>query len=80
MLVDHGADVNAEEPNGYTPLIRALDDEDDGAKSLAAAKILVAKGADVNHVAKSDGMTPWAVTRKNKQVECSNYLRAHGAK
>ena len=51
-LILNGADVNASDDNGKTPLIWAA------SNSLESAKILISRGADVNTKA-NDGMTPF---------------------
>ncbi|MBT8378653.1 MAG: ankyrin repeat domain-containing protein [Ignavibacteria bacterium] len=51
-LILNGADVNASDKNGKTPLIWAA------SNSLESAKLLVAQGADVN-AQSNDGMTPF---------------------
>ena len=51
LLVDKGADVNARERDGATPLLYAA-----GSRNMVAVRFLIAKGADVN-AANTDGGT-----------------------
>lgn len=51
-LILNGADVNASDDNGKTPLIWAA------SNSLESSKLLISNGADVNAKA-NDGMTPF---------------------
>ncbi len=72
-LIKEGADVNAKDRFGLTPLHTAV-----RASRKDVVEVLIAHGADVD--ARSDhGQTPlfWAVTQKNRQM--AEWLIAHGA-
>lgn len=73
-LLDTGADVNASNNYGRTPLHEAAWND-----NTAVAELLIAKGADVN-AADGDGKTPlyWAARYDN--VAVAELLRKHGAK
>ena len=69
-----GADVNAKESGGATPLLFAAQG---GHKEIA--ELLITKGADVN-AKHNGGNTPldWAIF--NKDTETADLLRKHGGK
>ena len=77
-LILNGANVNASDNNGKTPLIWAA------SNSLESAKLLITHGADVNTKA-NDGMTPFlqsifgALSGK-VPIEMCELLRERGAK
>ena len=75
LLITEGADVNAKEDGGGTPLHHAVLFVGD--KELA--ELLTAKGADVN-AKDNDGDTPldWAIYYK--EPETADLLRKHGGK
>ena len=72
--IEDGADVNAKNVDGWSPLHRAASW---GHKEIA--ELLIAKGANVN--AKNDiGETPLDFAIQLKSTETANLLRKHGAK
>jgi ankyrin repeat protein len=74
LLITKGADVNAKDDDGHTPLPQAAID---GHKEIA--ELLIAAGADVN--AKDDDSKPpldWAI--EFKETEIADLLRKHGGK
>ncbi|MDB5337737.1 MAG: ankyrin [Planctomycetaceae bacterium] len=66
LLIQHGADVNAEECDGYTPL--------SGAQSLECVELLLAAGADI-HVKNIIGVE---VIGQHRDLEIIERLRAAG--
>ena len=69
-----GADVNAKDKGGVTPLITATS----WARNLEMLKYLISAGADVN--AKDDGGdTPFLSLASHPDVECFKYLISKGA-
>ena len=69
-----GADVNAKDNHGYTPLHWAADG---GHKEVA--ELLIAKGADVNAKNKY-GDTPLDGAIRKDSTELVDLLRKHGGK
>jgi len=69
-----GADVNAKEDDGWTPLQFAAKY---GHKEVA--ELLIAKGADVN-AKTNEGYTPLDRAIQRKNIETADLLRKHGAK
>jgi len=67
-----GADVNAKDKKGETPLLQAL-----GMGYKEIVELLIAKGADVN-ANNGDGYTPLDLAAGNK--ETADLLRKHGGK
>jgi hypothetical protein len=82
LFVDHGADVNAVDPLGRTPLMyAAISDR----LQLDVVKLLVEKGADVNardkHERSSDsGMSVLDIALQNGRTPIVEYLEKAGAK
>ena len=68
-LISKGANVNAKDDTGATPLHCAAADtgheEHDNGK-LEVAKILISKGADVNAAESSDGITPLRLAKAGR--------------
>ena len=65
FLIDHGADVNAENSCGFTPILMCADmrsDEDDG---LEIAAMLLNNGADPNAVTNFHQDIMWLLNRQN---------------
>jgi ankyrin repeat protein len=77
LLLDAGADVNAQNSNGHyggTPLHQAAH-----GNQKAVAEVLLARGADVNAVS-PNGRTPLQETEFHKATAVAKLLRAHGAR
>ena len=72
--LDKGADVNAKNESGVTPLLWAAWK---GHKEVA--ELLIANGADVN-AKNEDGETPLDFTKQTKQKAIADLLRKHGGK
>ena len=72
-LVRHGADVNAPQGGGVTPLHEAAHNGYPG-----AARLLLEHGADVNPRT-DDGQTPLAMAAAAAHTEVADLLRRHGA-
>ena len=76
LLISKGADVNVEDPQGYTPLHRVAFD---GHKKMA--ELLIANGADVN-VRNGWKAAPLDEAIAGSQIDkpIADLLRKHGAK
>ena len=74
LLLEHGADPNAQSDDGDTPLLDAV-----RYGSKDAVETLLARGANVNIKNKS-GETPLALARKLRKASIAELLRKHGAK
>jgi len=74
LLMEHGADPNAQSDDGETPLLSAVRH---GSKD--AVETLLARGANVNTKNKS-GETPLALAKKLMKASIAQLLRKHGAK
>jgi ankyrin repeat protein len=72
--LDKGADVNAKNESGVTPLLWAAWK---GHKDVV--ELLIAEGADVN-AKNEDGETPLDFTKQTKQKAIADLLRKHGGK
>ena len=72
--LDKGADVNAKNESGVTPLLWAAWK---GHKEVA--ELLIANGADVN-AKMSKGWTPLNITIEFEHSEIADLLRKHGGK
>ncbi|MBR9984204.1 MAG: ankyrin repeat domain-containing protein [Wolbachia endosymbiont of Homalodisca vitripennis] len=74
LLIKKGAEVNARDKNGYTPLHCAV-----FAKSLENVKVLLREGADVNATQYVTGCTPLHSACKGAGVEIIKELVKAGA-
>ena len=81
LLISKGADVNAKDKYGMTPLLRAAEG---GYKKII--ELLIAKGADVNAMNLSPpgreigGMTPLDMAILGNRNEIADLLRKHGGR
>lgn len=77
LLIEAGADVNAADNGGMTPLMAAARADD-----ISVAKLLVANGADVNHIAAGIGQSATALMAAafNGSTELVRLLLSRGAK
>jgi ankyrin repeat protein len=76
LLLDKGADVNANSALGETALIKALKHGD---PDIELVKLLVAAGTDIN-AATSDGKTALSLAIGKKRAEVVAFLRQAGAR
>lgn len=78
LLVQHGADVNARNEAGMTPLlVWATEGEDTGA--VETMKALLRAGADPN-LRDSQGSTPLEYAQRRSEPNKIRLLKANGAK
>ena len=82
LMLDHGADVNAADPFGRTPLMYVAVSD---IQSVAAVKLLIERGADVNakdtHKNSGDsGSTVLDIAKQTGNAEIIRLLTAAGAK
>ncbi|MFB0552482.1 MAG: ankyrin repeat domain-containing protein [Phycisphaerae bacterium] len=75
FLISHGADVNAKENIGWTPLHSAVLHD-----HIDLAKLLLKKGADINAEYGRGRNTPLSVAKGVSSTEIVELLRKHGAK
>lgn len=75
FLIDQGANVNAKENSGYTPLHRVIYSR---GKNLALIRRLLEAGADVN-ASGSNGRTPLNSAAQSDNLDVARVLIAHGA-
>lgn len=75
FLIDQGANVNAKENSGYTPLHRVIYSK---GKDRALIQRLIDQGADVNAPG-SNGRTPLNSAAMSDDLDLAKFLIAHGA-
>ena len=73
LLIDNGADVNAIDDTGWTPLIIAS-----STKNVDVVRLLIENGADVNHI-DNEGTTPISIALSNGNIEIVRSLIENGA-
>lgn len=73
MLIAHGADMNARNERGWTPLHSALI-----FGQIGIVELLISKGADVN-AETVDGDTPLSLAKLSRHAKIVETLRKHGA-
>ena len=78
-LLDNGADVNAKDKIGNTPLHYTAGWGHKDVAALLIAELLIAKGADVNDK-NNDGDTPLHIAVKNGHMDVAELLRQKGGK
>lgn len=76
--IKSGADVNARDSGGYTPLHWAADTGGGSGEHLPTAQALIAAGAEVN-AKDNEGDTPLATARLAEAEEMVALLLANGA-
>ncbi len=77
-LIEEGADVNARDNKGYTPLHWALRIHSDN-EAIEAAELLIVKGADMNAKDNKFGFTPLHWTVESGKTELAEFLITKGA-
>ena len=79
MLLDHGANLNAENDEGKTPLnLVSQDDYDSEEHGVSIARLLLQRGVDV-HVKDKDHNTPLHSAAFSGMLEIARVLLDHGA-
>jgi ankyrin repeat protein len=73
LLVENGAQVNAVQQGGWTPLHAAADND-----QLETAELLLSNGADPD-ASNDNGLTPLALARRKSFKEMADLLQQHGA-
>jgi Ankyrin repeats (3 copies) len=76
-LIEYGADINAGDEDGWTPLCWAS--RGHHFKDGSVLRLLLERGADVNTRADDDGFTPLHRASKNGALEVVRLLLEHGA-
>jgi ankyrin repeat protein len=75
LLLDHGADVNATQADGFTPLHEAAQNG-----MLDVTQWLLDRGAHVNPRLSSSDKTPLALAIEHQHDEVAELLQQHGAR
>ncbi|KAI0289215.1 ankyrin repeat-containing domain protein [Russula brevipes] len=73
FLLDHGADINAQDANHSTPLHEAAEDG-----RLEVVRVLLKHGADV-HIRGRGDRTPFQVAKSRGRTQIAHLLLEHGA-
>ena len=71
--MEHGADINKEDCDGWTPLFSACFNE-----HIEIVKYLVEHGTNINKE-RDGGFTPLHIAFRNGHIEIVKYLVEHGA-
>ena len=77
-LVDQGADVNAVDDRGLTPLIAVLDGAGEGRQTIAAQEVLLVAGADPNRIGYL-GQSPLHYALRKRLADHARILLENGA-
>ena len=78
VLLDHGANVNAEDSQGWTALHRVFENPGASKDVLVLVQLLLERGADVNALTK-DHITPLHLASSILHLESVRVLLDHGA-
>lgn len=76
FLLDHGADLDARDPFGRTPLMYAVASD---LLPLDIVRLFVERGADVNAISNRDNETPLGIARRRGPTPIVDFLVSVGA-
>ena len=79
LLLEFGADIEAKDAGGHTPLYRVADSRSDEKKGQTAIALLIGQGANVNQVTGVGGITPLHMSARRGTTGIAEALLNAGA-